>query len=149
MFQTEKTDNTAGDVESKVATGKVGESFSSLYESIFDKTTTFSDALQKQFEAMFSPKALYERSAFLDQEQADLRATLGLGSQKADEFRKLVADGAANFAAIGLSVDKVGATYEELVSVFQTNVAVSNEDLTEIAATATSTSATTAATTTT
>jgi hypothetical protein len=138
MLQTsnEKSDTGAGDVESKVATGKVGESFSALYESIFDKTTTFSDALQKQFEAMFSPKSLYERSAFLDQEQADLRASLGLGSQKADEFRKLVADGAANFAAIGLSVDKVGSTYEELVSVFQTNLAVSNEDLTEIAATA-------------
>ena len=138
MYQSgnEKSDTGAGDVESKVATGKVGESFSTLYEEILKEGGDFTGKLKEQFKNLFSPEALYERSSFLDQEQADLRATLGLGSQKADEFRKLVADGAANFAAIGLSVDKVGSTYEELVSVFQTNIGVSNQDLTEIAATA-------------
>ena len=94
------------------------------------------EAIKKELKEVISPDALYKRSTFLDQEQANLRATLGLGTQKADEFRKLVADGAASFAQIGLSVDKVRENYEGLISVFQTNIATSDQDLFEIAATA-------------
>lgn len=138
MFQQTGGDTGGGDVNrAQVDTGKVGEAFSdTFYKNILSGTKDFGDGLKAEFESIFSLESLYTRSAFLDQEQADLRATLGLGSQKADEFRKLVADGAANFAEIGVSVDKVGETYTDLVGVFQTNISVSDQDLVEIAATA-------------
>ena len=88
-----------------------------------------------ELKSVLAPESVFKRASFLDKEQADLRATLGLGSQKADEFKKLVADGASKFAEIGLEVDKVGATYSELVDVFKTNISASDQDLVELAAT--------------
>jgi hypothetical protein len=89
-----------------------------------------------QLGEIFKAENIFKRASFLDKEQSDLRATLGLGSQKADEFKKLVADGASKFAEIGLEVDKVGATYTELVDVFKTNISARDQDLVELAATA-------------
>jgi len=83
----------------------------------------------------FSLKATYIRAGYLDKQQAEIRATLGLGSQKADEFKKLVADGAANFAKIGLKVDDVGKTYGSLLKTFQADIAIADEDLLELGAT--------------
>ena len=70
---------------------------------------------------IFHPDNIFGRLEILDKEQARLRSSLGLGSQKADEFRKMVADGASSFALLGESVDKVGETYLDLVKVFKTD----------------------------
>jgi len=138
MFTNNPEGSKGGDAAAKnVDTGAVGSAFSdTFYKSILSGAQDFGQKLKAEFDSIFSLESLYTRSAFLDQEQADLRATLGLGSQKADEFRKLVADGAANFAEIGLSVDKVGETYTSLANEFQTNVSISDQNLTELAATA-------------
>ena len=84
---------------------------------------------------IFHPDNIFGRLEILDKEQARLRSSLGLGSQKADEFRKMVADGASSFALLGESVDKVGETYLDLVKVFKTDVSTTTDNLTELLAT--------------
>jgi len=144
MFQNTDAgaEGTGAQSSAKVDTGAVfAESFSKgVYDNLVKGTTKgLSDAkdwFTKKIDELFSIESTYKRASFLDEEQAKLRSTLGLGSQKADEFKKLVADGASKFAEIGLEVGKVGATYTELVDVFKTNISARDQDLVELAATA-------------
>ncbi len=76
------------------------------------------------------------RLKFLDQETAKINEALGTGTKKADEFRKLIADGAPKFAELGLSIGEVQKQYIDLSAVFGTNISISDERMAELAATA-------------
>lgn len=106
------------------------------------KSDNWSDLLKEPFRQVkdlikktISPENVFGRLEELDKDQARLRATLGLGSQKADEFRKLVSDGAASFTLMGEGIDKVGETYTDLVKVFKTDVSTTADNLAELMAT--------------
>jgi len=86
--------------------------------------------------ALVSTSGILKTSRFLDDEQARLRGFIGLGSQKVDEFKKLIADGASKFASIGLETADVGKTYQALADTFKTDISVSDQDLLELGATA-------------
>ena len=118
----------------------LNESFSDgVYKNILQGTqdglTSAGAWLGKQVENIISPLKNFERAAQLDQEQAKIRAELGLGVKKADEFKKLIADGAASFVEIGLDVDDVSDTFLSLATAFKTDVSVSDQNLLELAAT--------------
>jgi hypothetical protein len=130
---------------SKVDTGSVGKSFSEvLYDDVakngvlglFNSLKDVTANIKGEIDSLLSFGENWKRLKFLDTESADIIKSLGLGSQKAGEFRKMIADGAASFAGIGLSVEKVGETYLEIASAFNSNISVGVDDLTELAATA-------------
>ena len=77
----------------------------------------------------------FERMRYLDEESTEIIKSLGLGNQRAEEFRDLISSAADNYVGLGLDLDEIGKDYLELAAVFQTNIAVSDETMTELAAT--------------
>lgn len=116
---------------------KVDESFMKAIKdwNIKNAFLTPLNALGDAILQAFDPTKVYGRLEMLDRDQARLRATLGLGSQKADEFRKLVADGAGSFTLMGETIDKVGETYTDLVKVFKADISTTADNLAELRAT--------------
>lgn len=140
-----KTADQGAENVTKVDTGSVGKSFSEvLYDDVakngvlglFTSLKDVTKNIKGEIDSLLSFGENWKRLKFLDTESADIIKSLGLGSQKAGEFRRMIADGAASFAGIGLSVEKVGETYLEIASAFNSNISVGVEDLTELAATA-------------
>jgi hypothetical protein len=91
--------------------------------------------LGEELKNLVSLEKTMERLIFLDEESAKINKTLGLGAQKADEFRKLIIDTSAKYAELGLGLDQIGKDYIALSNVFNTNISISDETLTELAAT--------------
>lgn len=137
--------NQGAENATKVDTGSVGQSFSKvLYDDaaangilgLFNSLKDVTANIKGEIDSLLSFGENWNRLKFLDTESADIIKSLGLGSQKAGEFRRMIADGAASFAGIGLSVEKVGETYLEIASAFNSNISVGVDDLTELASTA-------------
>lgn len=91
--------------------------------------------LGTELKNLVSLEAALTRLIYLDEESAKINKTLGLGAQKADEFRKLIIDTSAKYAELGLGLDQIGKDYLALSNVFNTNISISDETLTELAAT--------------
>ena len=91
--------------------------------------------LGTELKNLVSLEATLTRLIYLDEESAKINKTLGLGAQKADEFRKLIIDTSAKYAELGLGLDQIGKDYIALSNVFNTNISISDETLTELAAT--------------
>ena len=91
--------------------------------------------LGAELKNLVSLEATLTRLIYLDEESAKINKTLGLGAQKADEFRKLIIDTSAKYAELGLGLDQIGKDYIALSNVFNTNISISDETLTELAAT--------------
>lgn len=91
--------------------------------------------LGTELKNLVSLEAALTRLIYLDEESAKINKTLGLGAQKADEFRKLIIDTSAKYAELGLGLDQIGKDYIALSNVFNTNISISDETLTELAAT--------------
>jgi hypothetical protein len=89
-----------------------------------------------QLNEVLNPAKIYEKTRALDSEATKIRNSLGLGVEKAREFQLLIADNAASFAELGFSVAEVGKTFTDLVGVYGTNLAISDEDLLQVKATA-------------
>jgi hypothetical protein len=89
-----------------------------------------------QLNEVLNPAKIYEKTRALDSEATKIRNSLGLGIEKAREFQLLIADNAASFAELGFSVEQVGKTFTDLVGVYGTNLAISDEDLLQVKATA-------------
>ena len=91
--------------------------------------------LGAELKNLVSLEATLTRLIYLDEESAKINKTLGLGAQKADEFRKLIIDTSAKYAELGLGLDQICKDYIALSNVFNTNISISDETLTELAAT--------------
>lgn len=98
--------------------------------------TGFGAKLTKITTNAINPVEILKRTRFLDEEATKIRNSLGLGSEKSRELSFLVGDNISRFAALGLGVQDVGKAFIDLVGVYGANIGISNEDLTELAATA-------------
>jgi hypothetical protein len=114
------------------------EEYASIALSSVNVLSTIPQILKKlgeEVKSLVSLEATFQRLIYLDEESAKINKTLGLGAQKADEFRKLIIDTSAKYAELGLGLDQIGKDYIALSNVFNTNISVSDETLTELAAT--------------
>jgi hypothetical protein len=114
------------------------EDYASIALSSVNVLSTIPQILKKlgeEVKSLVSLEATFQRLIYLDEESAKINKTLGLGAQKADEFRKLIIDTSAKYAELGLGLDQIGKDYIALSNVFNTNISVSDETLTELAAT--------------
>jgi hypothetical protein len=114
------------------------EDYASIALSSINVLETVPKILKKfgeEVKSLVSLDATFQRLIYLDEESAKINKTLGLGAQKADEFRKLIIDTSAKYAELGLGLDQIGKDYIALSNVFNTNISVSDETLTELAAT--------------
>lgn len=89
-----------------------------------------------QTEALFAPSEIYKRTRILDEQSTQIRNSLGLGIERGREFELMVADNASRFAELGMGVTDVSKTFNALAGEYETTVTISNEQLTELAATA-------------
>jgi pyridoxine 5'-phosphate synthase PdxJ len=117
---------------------KVGVAFST---GVTDKLTKFEFTdpfkwMGTQLESVFKFENIAQRARILDKEATNIRNTLGLGVERGREFEVMVRDNASRFAEMGLEVEKVKDTFNKLSGEYQTTVSLTNEELTEIAATA-------------
>lgn len=71
----------------------------------------------------------------LDKQSSDLVKALGAGSKRGEELTQVIADSIPKFVELGLEAGKVFETYNSLVSEFDTNLMLSDETLTNLAAT--------------
>lgn len=145
MFNTDN-ENQAGD-DAKIISrgGTIGkdlegnmEEYAKLALSSLNVFATVPKILEKlgtELQNLVSLEKTIDRLIYLDEESAKINKTLGLGAQKADEFRKLIIDTSAKYAELGLGLDQIGKDYIALSNVFNTNISVSDETLTELAAT--------------
>jgi hypothetical protein len=85
---------------------------------------------------IFNPIEILKRTQFLDEEATKIRNSLGLGSEKSRELSLMIGDNISRFAALGLKVDDVGKAFVDIASVYGANIAISNEEFAELAATA-------------
>jgi hypothetical protein len=114
------------------------EEYASIALSSINVLETVPKILTKlgtELKNLVSLDATLQRLIYLDEESAKINKTLGLGAQKADEFRKLIIDTSAKYAELGLGLDQIGKDYLALSNVFNTNISISDETLTELAAT--------------
>lgn len=145
MFNSDN-ENQAGDQIDKNTTsykvqtdlkGNVESYYTTLLSSV-NLLSTGTEVLKKmgeELKSLVSLESTFQRLVYLDEESAKINKTLGLGAQKADEFRKLIIDTSSKYAELGLSLDQIGKDYIALSNVFNTNISVSDETLTELAAT--------------
>ena len=98
--------------------------------------TDFSKKLGEISASILSPVEILKRTQFLDEESTKIRNSLGLGVEKSRELSLMVSDNISRFAELGLGVEDVGKAFIDLVGVYGANIGISNEDLTELAATA-------------
>jgi hypothetical protein len=89
-----------------------------------------------QTAALFAPSEIYKRTRILDEQSTQIRNSLGLGIERGREFELMVADNASRFAELGMGVTDVSKTFNALAGEYETTVTISNEQLTELAATA-------------
>lgn len=141
-----ENENQAGDqIDKTTSSYKVQEAlkgkmeeYASIALSSVNVLSTVPQILKKlgeEVKSLVSLEATFQRLIYLDEESAKINKTLGLGAQKADEFRKLIIDTSAKYAELGLGLDQIGKDYIALSNVFNTNISVSDETLTELAAT--------------
>jgi hypothetical protein len=76
-----------------------------------------------------------ERLIYLDEQSAKVNQALGLGAQKAGEFRQLVADAGAKYAEIGLKMNQVADDYMNISKLYGTNISITDSQLFDLAAT--------------
>jgi hypothetical protein len=146
MLMFNEQENQAGDQVDKTTSsykvqdalkGKM-EEYASIALSSINVLETVPKILTKlgtELKNLVSLDATLQRLIYLDEESAKINKTLGLGAQKADEFRKLIIDTSAKYAELGLGLDQIGKDYLALSNVFNTNISISDETLTELAAT--------------
>lgn len=103
--------------------------------NVLETGTKILAKLGTEIKSLISLEATFQRLIYLDEESAKINKTLGLGAQKADEFKKLIIDTSSKYAELGLGLDQIGKDYIALSNVFNTNISISDETLTELAAT--------------
>jgi hypothetical protein len=117
---------------------RVGTAYST---GVTDKLTQFKftdpfEWMGTQVENIFKFENIAARAKILDKEATNVRNTLGLGVERGREFEVMIRDNASRFAEMGMEVEKVKDTFNKLSGEYQTTVSLTNEELTEIAATA-------------
>ena len=116
---------------------KIGEGF---VDAAMQGLGNESGGLKKYFSDLASdllnPMSYLKRAMDLESQAAQLRNTLGLGTEKSREFSQAIADNAGKFKEYGFTIEDVAGTYEDLFKSFKTNITISNEDLLELKTTA-------------
>ena len=145
MFNDQENEVTGEQVDKTTPSYKVQDALKGKMEeyvslalssvNVLDTGTKILKQLGTELKNLISLESTFQRLIYLDEESAKINKTLGLGAQKADEFRKLIIDTSAKYAELGLGLDQIGKDYIALSNVFNTNISISDETLTELAAT--------------
>jgi hypothetical protein len=93
------------------------------------------DTIGGEIKSLLSPAENFERLAYLDEQSAKINKTLGLGAQKAGEFKDLIVEASSKYAKLGLKMDDIAKDYVALSNTFGSNISVTDETMTELAAT--------------
>jgi hypothetical protein len=95
----------------------------------------FANTIQTTIGDLLSLDNAFERLAYLDEQSAKINKALGLGSQKAGEFRDLIVEASSKYTRLGLKMDDIAKDYVALSNTFGTNISVTDETMAELAAT--------------
>jgi len=93
------------------------------------------ELIKNNFKDIFGLEQQLERLIYLDEQSAKINQALGLGAQKAGEFRQLVADAGAKYAEIGLKMNQVADDYMNISKLYGTNISITDKQLFDLAAT--------------
>jgi hypothetical protein len=84
---------------------------------------------------MFNLNKQFDRLAYLDEQSTKINKALGLGSQKAGEFKDLIVEASSKYTRLGLKMDDIAKDYVSLSNTFGSNISVTDETMAELAAT--------------
>jgi len=99
------------------------------------QTTNFISLVGGNIKDILGLESQLERLIYLDEQSSKINQSLGLGIEKAGEFRQLVADAGAKYAEIGLKMNQVADDYMNISKLYGTNISMTDEQLFDLAAT--------------
>lgn len=99
------------------------------------QTTNFLNLVGSNIKDILGLESQLERLIYLDEQSSKINQSLGLGIEKATEFRQLVADAGAKYAEIGLKMNQVADDYMNISKLYGTNISMTDEQLFDLAAT--------------
>jgi hypothetical protein len=105
-------------------------------QNFWEKPTNVLNQILDVIGTAIGPEAFGKAVADLDQKSAALIQTLGVGNKRGQELTLTIADTIPKYLELGLKADDAAADYVKLIDTFNTNMSLTDETLTELAATA-------------
>jgi hypothetical protein len=103
---------------------------------LFEKPTELLTSIFKLTKERLGFEAIFNSVKDLDSQSADLVKALGVGSKRGIELTQTISDAIPKFVELGMTAGDAAKTYTSLIESLDTNIMLSDETLTNFAATA-------------